>query len=114
MKKYLTEGNLIIALLVIGVSMVVIVIFFPSHKNQDTLDTLKKQQKDIETLTVQLQVSDNNARIRDSILLDRFLHNEAARDASLQKSKQTANEKIDHINRPAFNADSVRRAFANN
>lgn len=114
MKKYLTEGNLIIALLVIGISIIAIVIFFPSHKNQDALDMLKEQQKGLEKLTEQLQANDNNNRVRDSILLDAYLHNQAARDSSLQRTKQTANEKIDHINSDAFNADSIRRYFANN
>jgi preprotein translocase subunit SecF len=113
MKKYLTEGNLIIALLVLGIGILVIVVFFPSKKNSEELQLLKGQQHQIEDLRKQLQQADVENRSRDSILLDAYIRNAASREASLQKSKQTANEKIDHINSPGFNNDSIRRAFSN-
>jgi type II secretory pathway pseudopilin PulG len=113
MKKYLTETNLVLALLIIGIATLAIVIFFPNKGNDAALDMLQDQQKQVEQLTKQLQRNDNENRKRDSVLLDAFERNNYARNASLEKTKQTANEKIDHINSPSFNNDSIRRAFAN-
>jgi hypothetical protein len=114
MKKYLTEGNLIIALLVIGVSITCFVIFFPNRKNVDAVHMLEQQQKQMNQLTEQLRRNDQENQKRDSILLNAFERNNSARNAALEKTKQSANEKIDHINQPSFNADSIRRYFANN
>jgi type II secretory pathway pseudopilin PulG len=114
MKKYLTETNLVLALLVIGIAITCIVIFFPNSKNVDTIHMLQDQQRQMNQLTQQLQRNDQENRKRDSILLDAFERNNSARNATLQKTKQTANEKINHINQPSFNADSIRRYFANN
>jgi type II secretory pathway pseudopilin PulG len=114
MKKYLTEGNLVLALLIIGIATLAIVIFFPNKGNDATLDMLQDQQKQMEQLTQQLQRNDQENRKRDSILLNAFERNNSARNATLEKTKQSANEKIDHINQPSFNADSIRRYFANN
>jgi type II secretory pathway pseudopilin PulG len=114
MKKYLTETNLVMALLIIGIATLAIVIFFPNKGNDATLDILQDQQKQMEQLTQQLQRNDQANRKRDSILLNAFERNNSARNATLEKTKQSANEKIDHINQPSFNADSIRRYFANN
>lgn len=110
MKKYLTVGNVVVGLLLIGIFIQVIVIFLP--KKSKTEDPAVLQQ--IDGLTQQLQKNDEENKKRDSLLLETFLRNSAAREVSLHKSKQAANEKIENINRPAFNADSIRRAFANN
>jgi type II secretory pathway pseudopilin PulG len=114
MKKYLTETNLVLALLVIGIAITCFVIFFPNRKNVDTIHMLQDQQRQMNQLTQQLQRNDQENRKRDSILLDAFERNNSARNATLEKTKQTANEKINHINQPSFNADSIRRYFANN
>lgn len=114
MKKYITPVNVVVALLLVGIVMQVIVIFFPSHRNQEKLEMLQQQQKGIEQITQQLQKADAINRFRDSILLDAFEKNSAARQQQLTRSKQTANEKINHINSPSFDADSIRRAFASN
>jgi ABC-type Na+ efflux pump permease subunit len=114
MKKYITPINVVVALLLVGIVMQTIVIFFPSHRNQEKLELLQQQQKGIEQITQQLQKNDASNRFRDSILLDAFEKNTAARQQQLTRIKQSTNEKIDHINGTAFNADSIRRAFASN
>lgn len=114
MKKYLHPVNIVIGLLVIGITIQLIVIFFPSHKNNDRLDLLTQQEKQIEALSKQLQRNDDENKKRDSILLDAFTKNNASREIQLLQSKKTANEKIDHINNPSFNADSIKSWWANN
>lgn len=114
MKKYITAGNIALLLLVTGVALQIIIIFFPNKKNNEKLDILKAQQKQSEQLIKQLQKTDDANRIRDSILLETFLQNFATRQQQLNQSKKTANENINHINSSAFTADSIRRAFANN
>lgn len=114
MKRYLHPVNVVIALLFIGIAMQVIVIFFPSNKNADNLDLLTQQAKEIEMLSKQLQRNDEENKKRDSILLDVFEKNNASREIQLNLTKKSANEKIDHINSPSYNADSIRRYFANN
>jgi type II secretory pathway pseudopilin PulG len=114
MKKYLTETNLVLALLIIGLVTLAVVIFFPNKGNDATLDMLQDQQRKITQLTQQLQRNDQENQKRDSALLAAFERNNSARNASLEKTKQSANEKINHINGAGFNADSIRRYFANN
>jgi hypothetical protein len=113
MKKYLTPINIAFAVLALGLIITVVVIFFPSHKNDEKLQLLQQQQKDLKQITQQLQHNDDENRKRDSLLFEAFLQNTASREVQLSNTKTSANEKIDHINSPSFNNDSIRRAFAN-
>jgi hypothetical protein len=114
MKKYLTANNIDTVVLIIGITILSIVVFFSRDKNSDTLDMLHQNQRDIEKLTWQLQKNDNENRQRDSALFAAFERNTAVREQTLNKAKQSANEKIDHINDAGFTADSIARWFANN
>jgi hypothetical protein len=114
MKKYLTANNIDTAVLIIGIIILSVVMFFSHNKNGDTIDMLQQQQRDIEKLTWQLQKNDDENKQRDSALFAAFERNTAEREDILIKSKQSANEKINHINSNSYNADSIKRYFSNN
>lgn len=106
-----------IALFLLTVGLIIFAILFFSKKQQGTdptiLNQLKDQQKELQRLSDEKQLENEKNRERDSVLWQRLTENNKARDKQIIIINRDKDEKIDRINSPDFNNDSIRRAFAN-
>lgn len=107
MNKYLTAKNIAILVLAVSVIVLFVIMFSRSRQVKDNsaaIEILTRQKQELERENAQL-------RAKDSTLMKNYelrIINDAA---IIEQLKKTGNETIKRIT--DYNADSLRRAFAN-
>lgn len=108
-RNWLIAFGLAVILLII-----LLVVVFRKNKENASLTMLKEQQQKLDELTKQQKQIAEQDRLRDSIYWDTYLKNTKAREGQLSTEKKKTNEIINRINQPDFNADSIKKWWANN
>lgn len=86
---------------------------FEADSKRELFELYEAQQRTIQDILIEQKEMNIQDHKRDSTLKTILEENNRLRAVQYQKINHRRDEKINRINSTAFNADSIRRAFAN-
>lgn len=114
-KQYLTVKNIVMAVMAIAIIFLIVTVFKKSPEvveNSTAIEILKNQNSTLEKQLKELEQQSAAQRKWDSTLIKTYetrIYNDFK---TIEQLKKKLSEKVNHINDPSFDSDSIRGAFS--